>query len=387
MPKLPQLRPWSVKALLLIGLPASIVFISLGVYVATLPMNSQPLSPIVVSLDQPTLRYGKIKSPVEESVAVNNDTNQTSTTTSKKGSKNTGQVAGTTSPGAVTPAPAGSLIGIYDTSSPSDPVSHQRLKDIAAGGFNIVHNYTPWDGSIAQIRAYLDTAQSVGIRIVFSLKDFYDKESYVPLSEVSQHGSTYDQVALNLVQQLKNHPAIYGWSISDERPETPASLASWLPVLQQRAQAIRQIDPNHPTLGVMQCYPGTYLNDTGSLNQLGTAMTDLGLDTYPIPYNDINLVGQCASTLAKSNITGRRWFVVQSFSWKSYPDIPNGLGYNLSQARYPTKAELQTMVNQARSNGANNIMFYSYFDMKKDTANFATNWANLTEVVKQMKQP
>lgn len=280
------------------------------------------------------------------------------------------------------------MIGIYDAASPSDPQSYQRLEEIAAAGFNTVLNYTSWDGSASQIKTYLDKAEQLHLKIIFSLKDFYDIEEnqQVPLSQVKAFGNSYEQVALQYVRTFKNHPALYGWYISDERPEVPQDAGKWVPVLLDRYKKIKQIDPAHPTIVILQCYQGTYLGNTKSLGSISVATDDLGFDTYPIPYEQISTIGGCANTLTSVvEQPANRWYVIQSFSWASYPDIPRSIGEDVSKARYPTKAELQQMVDQAKQAGVSNFLFYSYFDLKQDKAHFKQNWQNVTDIVKNLR--
>ena len=112
--------------------------------------------------------------------------------------------------------------GIYESCSPKNAamcLSH--LNNMAAAGFKLVINYDELYGDASFQKAYLDRAQSVGMKVIVALNNpaFYngtDLTSKFPaLAQTcnctDNHG--FLQYVVNLV---KNHPAVRGYYIGDE---------------------------------------------------------------------------------------------------------------------------------------------------------------------------
>lgn len=291
--------------------------------------------------------------------------------------------------GVVDGAATNRIIGIYESASPRQANSLARLKEISEAGFNLVVNYSILDGSKQDITHYLDMAESLGVKVLFSIKDFYDIEAndYINLSDFSEYGTNNDQIVAGIVQTYKDHPALYGWYISDERPEAPSDSNKWMPALKDRYQLIKQKDPSHPTLIILGCYQGENVASwPPALTRLIQATDAIGFDSYPVPYAPLSIVQQCSQTISNAvTNSDNRWFVIQGFSWSSYPEVVKQDGSDITKARYPTLNELKEMINSARNAGINNILVYSYFDLKNDSTHFAATWQNLRQAIAETR--
>jgi hypothetical protein len=278
-------------------------------------------------------------------------------------------------------SPAGGYTGIYEGMAPNNPAASQRLQEIADAGFDVVLNYAILGGTKQEIRAYLDAAHQRRLKIMFSVKDFYAEETQpqIALGDFAEYGQSHDDVVRGIVRTFKDHPAIWGWYISDERPESPDQVAQWAPVLKRRYTLIKEADPVHPTLIVLSCYQGSNVAAwSQKVDPIAQATDHLGFDSYPVPYAPLDVVKQCSGVLAHSvPQSANRWFVMQAFSWASYPEVPKADGQDVTKARYPTIGEMRTMIQHAKQAGVPNILVYSYFDLKKDTSSFARAWTNL----------
>lgn len=257
-------------------------------------------------------------------------------------------------------------IGIFISNSPDDPAAFSVLDKVSSMGFDVVYNYASFHAAPDQVRSYLDHAQSRGLRVIFSLKDLYDQlpgSGEWPRQFGSYYGATNEDIALNVVRQFKDHPATWGFSISDEAPESPADLNSWRDVLIGRYQKIKAIS-NKPVMLVLVGHSsGDPAMRRQFLTSLKPARDSFALDYYPYPFESTDQIRSVASDLpAVGEKNG--WFVAQSFSWSSYPDTARGLGYNLGLAKLPGTAEMTEMANLALNGGARNILYYSYFDIK-----------------------
>lgn len=263
-------------------------------------------------------------------------------------------------------------IGIFVANSPDDPAAFGVLDQVSALGFNTIYNYSSFHSSPESVRKYLDHAQARGLKVIFSLKDLYDQ---LPSSEqwpqnFGYYGSSNEEIALSVVRQFKDHPATWGFSISDEAPEEPAQLSSWQQVLSDRYQKIKSIS-NKPVMMVLVGHtsPSQAVRRT-FLSSLKGARDNFALDYYPVPFESPDNISSIAADMTAVG-DGNGWFVAQCFSWSSYPSTAQGLGYNSSIARLPTADEMYSMAKTALNSGARNIMFYSYFDIKDNPAQLA----------------
>lgn len=287
-----------------------------------------------------------------------------------------------TPPPAPPPVYTARNIGNYITSSPSDPAALGVLDWVAASGMNTVYNYTPFDGSIAQVNAYLDYAQSKGIKVIMSLHNLYTQhpEGAYMVQTYPGYGSTDEQIALNVVRDFQAHPAVWGFSLTDERPESLADLNIWQPVLADRYAKVKALTAK-PLMDVLVGWTSPTASDRITLlNALKPSRDSFGLDYYPIPFLPQDRIAAIAGDLVAVGDTNG-WFVEQAFSWASYPSVVQGWGFSPTAARYPTTSEMVSMGNMALANGAKNILFYSYFDI----AASSTQKAAVAAAVAQIK--
>lgn len=260
-------------------------------------------------------------------------------------------------------------IGVYSTASPSDPTALANIDAVAGLGANVIYNYASCDGTPAEITRYLDYANSRGVKVIFSLKDYYDQLGANNYRDYNGYlyGNNNEEFALNIVRSFANHPATWGFAITDERPEGPWDMGNWPNILADRYRKIKAIT----TKPIMAVLVGHTSTDAGTrrnfLRNLRGSSDTFGLDYYPIPFMSTDKIAEIAQDMpAVGNNDG--WFITQTFSWSNYPDTARGLGFNVSQARLPTSDEMYSMSATALNNGARNIMFYSYFDIAGNSA-------------------
>lgn len=269
-------------------------------------------------------------------------------------------------------------IGMFIDASPSDPNFRQTLDQVAATGCNLIYSYNAYDGTTEQVDAFLAYAQSKGLRVIIALNDFYDQlpQSATTAATYSQYGSTNQAIALAIVNDFQANPAVWGFSITDEAPEGPSDLAAWQSTLVTRYQQIKQLTAK-PVMAVLVGWPDGAADNRINFFQASKSFSDvLALDYYPVPYLPLSRISQIMNEAGSGN-----WFVEQDFSWSSYPQVAASLGDDLSQARLPTMAEMITMGQLALQAGAQNLLFYSDFDIENDPAQLAA----VTQAVQALK--
>jgi len=232
------------------------------------------------------------------------------------------------------------------------PTEDEHLERIAAGGFNTILCYAYGPGK--EPRAYLDRAKKHGLKVIFSVKDFYEGSRWYP----KRAGVGDLDLIRNTVTDLRDHPALLAWYTNDELGP------KWMPKLRAAYDLVCKLDPDHPAFQVL-CVPGQ--------NHLYYGVTDiLGCDPYPVPRHGVTMVGDWVET-ARAGMSEAKpvWCVPQVFRWANYSgDIKD---------REPTLAEKRAMVFLALIHRAQGLVAYSYYDLLKGLDKGATAPAELFE--------
>ena len=71
-------------------------------------------------------------------------------------------------------------LGLYVGYAPPTSKAYDVLEKVAGSPFNTILNYQINEGSIAQIRRYLDAANQHDLKVIYSIKDFYQGTKYYP---------------------------------------------------------------------------------------------------------------------------------------------------------------------------------------------------------------
>ncbi len=229
------------------------------------------------------------------------------------------------------------------------PTEDEHLARIAQAGFNAILCYGYGTGK--EPRAYLNRAAKHGLKVIYSVKDFYEGSQWYPEGA----GSSGLDLVRKYVTELRDHPALLAWYTNDELGPP------WMPKLQAAYDLVCQLDPHHPAFQVL-CVP--------SQNHLYYGVTDiLGVDPYPIPRHPVTMVGEWMDTARAAMWWAKPvWCVPQVFQWANYSKDPKD--------REPTFEEKRAMVYLALIHGAQGLICYSYYDLFKggDKAVFARRW-------------
>ena len=268
--------------------------------------------------------------------------------------------------------------GLYESCSPKNAamcLSH--LNDMAAAGFKLVIDYDEMYGDASFQKAYLDRAQSVGMKVIITLKDhrFYNGKSL--RSEFPALAQTCNCTGNNgfiryVVNLVKNHPAVWGYYIGDE-----VDLSDHGTMKSALADVVHQLDPTHPRLFIDNAGESTSVWH-GNSPFFDTAEV-IGTDFYPLrgetsDYPTIDQAGAVASGIqayADVHKEGSA-IVLQAFSYSEY-DTPG--------APYPTAKQMQSMLSQTLAHSHPRIiLWYSYYDtMASD--NPTQHWDDLKAII------
>ena len=182
-------------------------------------------------------------------------------------------------------------------------------------------------------------------------------------SEADAEAFVREKVAL-----LKNHPALLGWYIADELPQ------SMVPTLRARQALLKRLDPEHVT--------GMCLIGANGLREFSDCADWMGMDCYPVgglsasEEEKVHPNMQMFSAIcerAQEQTKGLKpvWPVPQAFNWAWYrPTVRN------PEHRVPTAEEFDNMTWQAIAAGANGLVYYVFEDIftKQDPADAERTW-------------
>ena len=184
-----------------------------------------------------------------------------------------------------------------------------------------------------------------------------------------------------MVEGFKDHPAIMAWYINDEFP------ISMVQDLSGHQKLMEALDPGRPTWVV--------LYQVDEVRAYLPTFDVIGTDPYPIPHKPASVAGEYARKTVQAVMGARAvWMVPQIFNWASYKDETE----DKKACRPPTLEEMRSMAWQCIANGANGLVFYSWFDlwrMSKDVAAggkalvpepFEDRWRDVTLMADEIKK-
>ena len=195
-------------------------------------------------------------------------------------------------------------------------VNREHLDIYADSPFNCI---MPYSGASKEM---LDYAYARGIRVIYSVKDFYGGRAGLKDEE--------EAVAKirRVVAEKIDHPGIIAWYINDELP------LSMLPALAAHRDLLEELDPGRPTWVVLYQY--------AQVRSYLPTFDVIGTDPYPIPHRPISHAHLYARTTTDACFGARaNWMVPQIFNWASYRK-----GDEKKKYRAPTLEEMRNMTWQ-----------------------------------------
>lgn len=267
-------------------------------------------------------------------------------------------------------------IGIYGAWEGS--IADEDLQRIADAGFNTLHLYgMAWHrgpGKYATdmegIRAGVDQVHKYGLKLVASIKEQLHgwnhkvDDAFGPIP-----------VAKKLVENLKDHPALLVWYVSDEEAR------SRVPDIIKLRETVGAIDPDHPTW-TLTCFHD-------DLNYYATSGDILGIDPYPIKAtHGPQSLHELRDALAAGEKTGATiWHVPQAFNWAIIDK--NMSDEEFGKTRFLTREEVRTAPLLGAVYGAKGFVFYAYYDIaameKRAPQRGEEDWNNLKETVQLLR--
>lgn len=236
-------------------------------------------------------------------------------------------------------------------------INEDDLTTFADSKFNCLMPY----GSPS--REQMDMARDRGLKVIYSVKDIYVGSRACPKT-IKTTADEEDHVRGKL-RAFRDHPALLAWYLNDELPQT------YMPRLEAHQRWVEEDDPNHPTWVVLYQYR--------QVRDYVRTFDVIGTDPYPIGRRPASMAAKWTAETHRQ-VAGARpiWQVPQAHNWGNYP------GHE-KNARSPTFDEMRSMAWQCICEGANGIIFYSFFDLKKNRdVPFAEQWGRLKRIAAEL---
>lgn len=233
-------------------------------------------------------------------------------------------------------------------------ISKKDLDIYREGPFNCIMPYSLPD------EEKMDLAADAGIRVIYSIKDFYAGTRWCPGFIKSE--ADEEPMVRERVQRFRDHPALLGWYLNDELP------LSMRDRLEAHQRWVEEEDPNHPTWVVL--YQVTQLGDYVKTFDV------IGTDPYPIGKNRPLSMAADWTIKTREAVDDARalWMVPQAFQWRDAD-------------RRPTRAEMRSMAWQCICEGADGLIFYSWAAVRRDDRiDFDEYWADMLAVGEEVKR-
>jgi len=212
----------------------------------------------------------------------------------------------------------------------------------------------------------MDLAAEHGLKVIYSIKDWYSGSSHCP-TFIRTEADEEPQVRAR-VRQFREHPALLAWYLNDELPQ------QYLPQLEAHQRWVAEEDRDHPTWAVLYQFRevGAYLR----------TFDVIGTDPYPIGRSPASLAGQwTAETFRQVERARPMWQVPQLHSWANYAKSED----EKRRGRTPTLAEVRSMAWQCICEGATGLVFYSWFDVRRNSdVSFDEQWTGLRQVAAEI---
>jgi hypothetical protein len=232
------------------------------------------------------------------------------------------------------------------------------------------------------IEESMDALDKAEIKLIFSVKDFYDYRKLDGAENAIRKWNGIDgadNIVGEIVKHVGDHPALLAWYICDEIQQHNEDY------IIARKRMLNKLDPRHPTWAV---------HLKGQNYRFHIGWQDVyGCDPYPIESltaADMKKVTEWASAAEQAFSSSKGlacWGVPQQFHYGIYRDREKGLYKNFANYRYPTEHEMLSFAVNMAIHGIKGFMYFNYSDFFRglDKDQFQKRWPGMLRVGEKLK--
>ncbi len=213
--------------------------------------------------------------------------------------------------------------------------SEKDVELIGDSAFNCVMPYA------AIPRKTVEALCERGVKTIYSVKDNFPGLNATTMEEA-------DKRTEKTVEAMKDCPGILAWYINDELP------ATMVKDLTARRDQMERLDPARPTWVV--------LYQVEEIRSYLPTFDVIGSDPYPIPSKPASTAAEWTRKTFDAGFGTRAvWQVPQIFNWASYKKTDA----EKKEYRAPTFEEMRGMSWMCVAEGANGLIYYSFFGLQR----------------------
>ena len=237
-------------------------------------------------------------------------------------------------------------------------IDEKNLETYSNSPFNTILSY--WVPPLEMFQA----ASEKGIKIIYNLMNYYNFGGGGVASIEEE-----PLVAAQKVNEFKDQSSLLAWYINDEM-----DINTYKSRILDVYRAVTSNDKDHPTFIVD--YRVTEVDKQPMVTDI------LGTDPYPVygkATDKVQEVGEYTRATAKGMPNRPIWQVLQLHNWQNYTKDET--------FRAPNEEEVRNMTWQAICEGAQGILYYSWFDLESDQGGelFEKSWAKAKKVAQEVK--
>ncbi len=226
-----------------------------------------------------------------------------------------------------------------------DKVTKEEMAVYRQGPFNCVHPYTV-------SKEGLDICHDTGLMCIGTLIFHAPGRHWRGRGRITPEKALAN--TLTFVDSLKNHPALLAWYTIDE------DQLAYLSTQKKNHDEIWRIDPDHPIYAA--------LDRPEHVRAFAGVFDVIGMDPYPIGNNrgGIETAFGWGSAANEAMYAMRpMWQIPQAYNWGWHSSRKNQIGKN-PELRFPTREEFRSMMWQAIAAGANGLLPYGFFEIRRN---------------------
>jgi hypothetical protein len=215
-------------------------------------------------------------------------------------------------------------------------------------------------------RAQMDLAEKYGVKVIYSIKDWYAGSTYCP--QAIKTVADEEPMVRQRVRAMRDHPALLAWYLNDELSQV------FIPQLEAHERWVAEEDPQHPTWAVLYQF-----NEVAAYRN---TFDVIGTDPYPIGRKPASMAAEwTAETFRQVDRARPMWQVPQLHNWANYEKIEP----HKPTLHTPTFDEVRSMAWQCIAEGATGLVFYSWGDLRRNPdVSFDVQWAGLKKIAAEI---